>query len=73
MTISHDDETDWQRLFTEVEWLLNGSVPADQAAHRVGYATTASLIRAYQRHHRPLPTRLLAENAHNVHRRKATA
>lgn len=58
------DDVDWQRLFEDVEWLLGGNVPADEAAHRVGYANTASLVRAYVRYGRALPRALAVESAH---------
>lgn len=65
------DDIDWARLFEDVEWLLDGHVPADEAARRVGYENPDSLVRAYQKRRRPLPRQLVVEAAHSKRLREA--
>ncbi len=51
------DSWDWEQLFREVEWLLDGAMPADRVARKFGLKRE-SLIKAYNDRGRPVPRQL---------------
>jgi len=57
----HRDPADLQRLFDDIAWLLDGGVPADEAARRCGYPNPKSLVRVFQRNGRTVPPQLESE------------